>query len=68
MTTCLTFVVPSSETGLNASQLRLFDADRPRSLRSHVETLLNQGVPADFEQESIPVRDVWAALMATPCK
>lgn len=41
---------------------RLLHAELPASLRTHVETLLEHGVPQDFEQESIPIPEVWAAL------
>lgn len=41
---------------------RLLHAELPDSLRTHVETLLEHGVPQDFEQESIPIPEVWAAL------
>ena len=41
---------------------RLLDADVPDSLRPHLEQLLKSGDKGDFEQESIPVGEVWKAL------
>ncbi len=41
---------------------RLLDSDMPEALRPHLEQLLKTGKPGDFEQESIPVAEVWSAL------
>lgn len=41
---------------------RLLQTDLPPAVRGHVENLLEHGLPSDFEQESIPIPQVWAAL------
>lgn len=38
---------------------RLLDSDLPASLQAHVETMLESGMPVDFEQEGIPIQRVW---------
>jgi hypothetical protein len=44
--------------------LRLLDTEIPAALRTQVETLLEKGIPSDYEQESIPIPEVWKALHA----
>jgi hypothetical protein len=41
---------------------RLLDSDLPAELRAHAEFLLENGIPNDYEQESIPIAQVWEAL------
>jgi hypothetical protein len=41
---------------------RLLDSDLPAELRAHAEVLLENGIPNDYEQESIPIAQVWEAL------
>jgi hypothetical protein len=41
---------------------RLLDTDLPAPLRVHAETLLEHGMPTDFEQESIPIHKVWEVV------
>jgi hypothetical protein len=41
---------------------RLLDSDLPTELRRHAENLLEKGLPDDYEQESIPIEQVWQAL------
>ncbi len=43
---------------------RLLEKNLPASSRHHLETLLEYGMPSDFEQESIQIPEVWAALAA----
>jgi hypothetical protein len=42
--------------------LRLCEATLPEALRIQVESLLEHGIPDDFEQESIPIEEVWNAI------
>lgn len=42
---------------------RLLDTDLPAPLLVHVETLLERGMPTDFEQEAIPIHKVWEVVM-----
>ena len=47
-------------TGQEQSTLqRLLASDLPTALRDHLEGLLESGIPGDFEQEAIPIREVW---------
>lgn len=41
---------------------RLLDSELPEELRTHAEDLLENGMPHNFEQESIPVGHVWEAV------
>lgn len=41
---------------------RVLDANLPVSLRPHLEHLLESGEMGDFEQETIPVAEVWKSL------
>ena len=41
---------------------RLLDSELPAELRAHAEVLLENGIPNDYEQESIPITQVWEAL------
>lgn len=41
---------------------RLMGSDLPVSLLAHLETLLENGVPVDFEQEGIPIHKVWEVI------
>ena len=43
---------------------RLLKKNLPATLRHHLETLLECGMPSDYEQESIQIPEVWAALAA----
>ena len=42
--------------------LRLCEASLPDALRIQVESLLEHGTPQDFEQENIPIEEVWDAV------
>lgn len=44
--------------------LRLQQSNIPAELQAQVETLLEQGIADDFEQESIPIAEVWHALQS----
>lgn len=44
--------------------MRLLNADIPDALRCDVMDLLENGVSSDFEQESVPIAEVWQALSA----
>lgn len=41
---------------------RLLATDLPRALRDQANDLIEHGIPSDFEQESIPISNVWQAL------
>jgi hypothetical protein len=41
---------------------RLLDSDLPASVLVHLEILLGNGVPVDFEQEGIPIHKVWEVI------
>lgn len=47
---------------------RLLTTEMPMELRSHVENLLEKGLPDDYEQESVPIAEVWKALLDQPIK
>ena len=41
---------------------RLLASDLPTSLHAHVESMLESGMPVDFEQEGIPIHQVWEMI------
>ena len=55
---------PLAQSQLNRLK-RLLDSDLPASSMAQAEALLEHGIPADFEQESIPISSVWEAVEAS---
>lgn len=41
---------------------RLLDSDLPSEVQDHLAQLMRSGVKSGFEQEAVPVEDVWRAL------
>lgn len=57
----LAFTRPLSETETRILR-KLLDTTMPDSLQPHLRNLLAAGTLGSFEQESIPVSEVWRAL------